>query len=123
MPGTRWRSGGELNRPFAGSWPCRAARAQQRLRIRSEPIDHQRDFRARPLAHAGADRLGCRRHLEEGRMLPDVRYAKSGGIRIAYQVVGTGPLDLVFVPGFISNLDHYWDDPAAARFLSRLASF
>jgi class 3 adenylate cyclase len=56
-------------------------------------------------------------------MLPEIRYAKSSGIRIAYQVIGTGPFDLVFVPGFISNLDHYWADPAAAHFLSRLASF
>jgi hypothetical protein len=37
--------------------------------------------------------------------LPETRYAKSGDIRIAYQVIGNGPLDLVFVPGFISNLD------------------
>ena len=39
------------------------------------------------------------------------RYAKSGDIRIAYQVIGNGPLDLVFVPGFISNLDAHWEDP------------
>ena len=44
-------------------------------------------------------------------MQPDTYYAKSGDVRIAYQVVGSGPLDLVFVPGFISNIDHYWDDP------------
>ena len=56
-------------------------------------------------------------------MQPDTRYARSGDVRIAYQVLGTGPLDLVFVPGFISNLDHAWDDPALAHFLSRLASF
>jgi pimeloyl-ACP methyl ester carboxylesterase len=36
---------------------------------------------------------------------------------------GGGPLDLVFVPGFISNLDHYWDQPALAHFLNRLGSF
>jgi len=35
---------------------------------------------------------------------PETRYAKSGELRIAYQVVGNGPLDLVFVPGFVSNL-------------------
>ncbi len=56
-------------------------------------------------------------------MLPDTRYAKSGDLRIAYQVVGRGPLDLVFVPGFVSNLDLSWEDPALAAFLHRLASF
>ena len=38
-------------------------------------------------------------------------------------MLGSGPLDLVLVPGFISNLDHHWDDPALAQFLARLASF
>jgi class 3 adenylate cyclase len=53
----------------------------------------------------------------------DTHYARSGDLRIAYQVIGQGPLDLVFVPGFISNLDLYWDEPNMARFLSRLSAF
>ena len=53
----------------------------------------------------------------------DTHYARSGDLRIAYQVVGEGPLDLVFVPGFISNLDLSWDEPAMAHFLSRLSAF
>lgn len=56
-------------------------------------------------------------------MQPEAHYAKSGEVRIAYQVLGTGPLDLVFVPGFISNLDHYWSEPILTHFLTRLASF
>lgn len=56
-------------------------------------------------------------------MYPEVHYARSGNLRIAYQVLGKGPLDLVFVPGFISNLDHYWEEPTLAHFLSRLSSF
>lgn len=56
-------------------------------------------------------------------MLPEVRYARSGGVRIAYQEVGSGPLDLVLVPGFISNLDHAWDNHEFAHFLGRLAAF
>jgi class 3 adenylate cyclase len=56
-------------------------------------------------------------------MVVETHYAKSGDLRIAYQVVGKGPLDLVFVPGFISNLDHYWDEPNLVHFLSRLSSF
>jgi pimeloyl-ACP methyl ester carboxylesterase/DNA-binding CsgD family transcriptional regulator len=54
---------------------------------------------------------------------PETRYAKSGDIRIAYQVVGNGPLDLVFVPGFISNLDAHWEDPGFSHLMTRLASF
>lgn len=56
-------------------------------------------------------------------MVVETHYAKSGDLRIAYQVVGKGPLDLVFVPGFISNLDHYWDEPTLVHFLSRLSAF
>lgn len=47
--------------------------------------------------------------------LPETRYAKSSDIRIAYQVIGNGPLDLVFVPGFISNLDAQWEDPGFSQ--------
>lgn len=56
-------------------------------------------------------------------MPPPIQYARSGDLRIAYQVVGSGPLDLVFVPGFISNLDHNWEDPGFARLLNRLSTF
>jgi class 3 adenylate cyclase len=56
-------------------------------------------------------------------MYPETRYAKSGDIHIAYQITGGGALDLVMVPGFVSHLDLVWDDPRAAHFLSRLASF
>ena len=44
-------------------------------------------------------------------MPPQTRYARSGDVNIAYQVVGDGPLDLVFVPGFVSHLDLQWADP------------
>src|SRR5437763_17088682 len=56
-------------------------------------------------------------------MIPKTRYAKSGDIKIAYQVVGDGPFDLVFVPGFISNLDVAWDEPQRAGVWQRLAAF
>ena len=56
-------------------------------------------------------------------MPPETRYAKSGDINIAYQVVGSGLRDLVLVPGWVSNLDVFWEEPTLARFLSRLASF
>ncbi len=54
---------------------------------------------------------------------PRTRYAKSGDVNIAYQVVGEGPLDLVYVPGWISNVELMWEEPAHARLLRRLASF
>jgi pimeloyl-ACP methyl ester carboxylesterase len=54
---------------------------------------------------------------------PETRYAKSGDLNIAYQVVGDGPFDLVFVPGFVSNVELLWELPGCARYLNRLASF
>ena len=56
-------------------------------------------------------------------MLPKTQYAQSDDVSIAYQVVGSGPLDLLIVPGFISHLEQAWEDPAYSRFLQRLASF
>src|SRR5947209_8269829 len=56
-------------------------------------------------------------------MPPETRYAKSGDVNIAYQVVGNGPVDLVYVPGWVSHMDYFWEEPAYARFLKRLASF
>ena len=44
-------------------------------------------------------------------MEPDVRYARSGGAAIAYQVVGDGEIDLVYVPDFVSNLVYCWESP------------
>ena len=54
---------------------------------------------------------------------PTTRYAKSGDFDIAYQVLGDGPVDLVYVPGWISHLDLQWEHPSLARFLRQLASF
>ena len=56
-------------------------------------------------------------------MQPETRYAKSGDLNVAYQVLGEGPIDLVLVPGFVSNLDAAWIDPGYTRFLRGLASF
>jgi pimeloyl-ACP methyl ester carboxylesterase len=54
---------------------------------------------------------------------PRTSYAKSGEYSIAYQVVGEGALDLVYIPGFASNLEVFWEEPHYSRFLHRLASF
>ncbi len=50
--------------------------------------------------------------------VPSVHYARSGDVNIAYQVVGSGPLDLVFVMGWVSHLEYFWNEPSFARFLS-----
>lgn len=54
---------------------------------------------------------------------PHTRCALSGGIRIAHQVIGQGPIDLVFVPGFISNLERHREEPGYSRPLRRLSAF
>jgi len=55
--------------------------------------------------------------------IPETRYAKSGDTYIAYQVMGEGPFDLVFVPGFLTHLDMQMEQPLYASFMRRLASF
>jgi class 3 adenylate cyclase len=54
---------------------------------------------------------------------PEIRYAHSGEVNIAYQVTGNGPFDLVLVSGFVSHLELDWKEPRHARFLERLGSF
>jgi class 3 adenylate cyclase len=54
---------------------------------------------------------------------PPTRYAKSGDVSIAYQVVGDGPIDVVLVLGFATHLDLQWEMPAFAQFFERLSSF
>jgi pimeloyl-ACP methyl ester carboxylesterase/class 3 adenylate cyclase len=57
------------------------------------------------------------------RMPPEVRYARSDGLRIAYQVVGDGPIDVVYTSGASSHLDLIWENPHWARHWNRLAEF
>jgi class 3 adenylate cyclase/pimeloyl-ACP methyl ester carboxylesterase len=56
-------------------------------------------------------------------VIPKVRYARSGDAHIAYQVVGDGPVDLVYTPGIWSNVEVMWEWPEWARYLTRLATF
>lgn len=56
-------------------------------------------------------------------MPPVTRYAKSDDVHIAYQVLGQGPMDVVLVPGFVSNVEAAWQSPEISAFLERLASF
>lgn len=54
---------------------------------------------------------------------PNTSYARNGDVNIAYQVIGDGTLDLLFIPAFVSHLDLYWAAPETAAFFRRLASF
>ena len=56
-------------------------------------------------------------------MPPRTQYAKCGGLNIAYQVIGEGPLDIIYVPGWVSNLDYGWTSPRMAHIFERLGSF
>ncbi len=57
------------------------------------------------------------------RDLPDTRYTWVDGFGIAYQVLGRGPVDLIYLPQFVSNVEWNWQMPEHARFMERLASF
>jgi pimeloyl-ACP methyl ester carboxylesterase len=56
-------------------------------------------------------------------MTPETHYAHAGKLSIAYQVVGDGPIDLVVVPGWISNIEVFWEDFHVARFFEKLSAF
>src|SRR5262249_4921833 len=55
--------------------------------------------------------------------IPKTHYVKSDDVHIAYQVIGEGPLDLLFVPGFVSNIETIWQSPEQSAFFRRLALF
>ena len=55
--------------------------------------------------------------------LPQTRYAQSGDVSIAYQVLGDGPIDLILVPGYISHIEFAHELPGFSPFMRRLASF
>jgi pimeloyl-ACP methyl ester carboxylesterase len=63
------------------------------------------------------------RDVQYERPTHKTRYTRSGRYSIAYQVTGDGPFDLLWIPGFVSNVELAWEEPLLARFLSRLASF
>lgn len=54
---------------------------------------------------------------------PETRYVSSGDVNIAYQVIGDGPVDLVFVMGWVSHLEYFWMEPRFASFLREISSF
>lgn len=55
--------------------------------------------------------------------IPETHYVQNGDVNIAYQTIGKGDLDIVFVMGWVSHLEYFWKEPHFAKFLNRLASF
>src|SRR5262249_30278293 len=96
---------------------------QQELDLQAKLGDsRKREAPKRPIAETPAP--SARAAIDrEPSDVPEVRYARSGDVNIAYQVVGDGPFDLVFVMGWISHLEYSWSEPSFARFLRRLATF
>src|SRR5262249_21176228 len=66
---------------------------------------------------------GARVGASCGPVQPETRYARSEDGYVAYQVVGDGPLDLVFISSWVSNVEVLWEEPLFAQFLRRLATF
>src|SRR6188508_888858 len=56
-------------------------------------------------------------------MQPETRYAKVGDIHVAYQTVGTGPVDIVCIPGIFTHVEWLWEEPGSAAYLRELAGF
>jgi len=56
-------------------------------------------------------------------MVPEIKYTKSSDVHIAYQTLGKGPIDLVLVPGWVSNIEAFWEEPNIVRFFQKLAGF
>jgi hypothetical protein len=56
-------------------------------------------------------------------MLPKTKYARSDDVRIAYQISGDGPFDVVWAPGTMSHLDLDWEIPQRALFFERFSQF
>lgn len=56
-------------------------------------------------------------------MKPITKYTKSGEFNIAYQIIGKGPIDILYIPGWVSNIDMMWSEPRLAAFLTRLTLF
>ncbi|MEP6537599.1 MAG: alpha/beta fold hydrolase [Bryobacteraceae bacterium] len=92
--------------------------------IRKALADTCREPRFIETAHRRGYRfIAGTKELAVDENIPETHYARSGDVNIAYQVLGKGPHDLVFVTGWVSHLEYLWTDPSFARFLRRLAGF
>ena len=76
----------------------------------------KRGISGTPLSSPSSDRSVLGGHS----WAPETHYAKSGDVNIAYQVIGSGSLDLVLVPGWVSHVEQAWEEPSFAGFLHRI---
>jgi DNA-binding SARP family transcriptional activator/pimeloyl-ACP methyl ester carboxylesterase len=107
----------DLHRALTGELgiePGSEARRLETLILRHDPSLEPRP----PLRSHLPGQVGGGPALE----IPETRYAVNGNLHIAYQVTGAGERDIVFVPGLISHLDLWWEEPVTARFFRQLAS-
>lgn len=86
-------------------------------------IDRSSAFLAPPLLHSSSPLLPKAPSPLLPTATPETRYVQNGDVNIAYQVVGDGPIDIVFVMGWVSHLEYFWKHHLFASFLDRLASF
>ena len=56
-------------------------------------------------------------------MKPKTNYTKSGNFNIVYQIIGDGSVEIIYIPGWVSNIDMKWTEPRLAAFLTRLTFF
>ena len=119
---------GRINLALKQYERCRDA-LRQELALSPEPETRQlyETLRTRRTASpAGLSRLAATSGAEaiaSHTTPPATYYVKSAGINIAYQVTGDGPIDLVYVPGWVSNLDLAWGSPRLSHVLRRLGTF
>jgi DNA-binding SARP family transcriptional activator/pimeloyl-ACP methyl ester carboxylesterase len=111
-----------------GIEPGRELQELQHAILRHDPaLDRRGEGEPETARFAGQEREPAHRQAEAARAgrppEPETRYAVSGDVRVAYQVVGDGPRDLVLVPGLTSHLELAWEYPPYERFVRRLAMF
>jgi DNA-binding SARP family transcriptional activator/pimeloyl-ACP methyl ester carboxylesterase len=111
-----------------GIEPGRELQELQHAILRHDPaLDRHVEGEPATARFAGRGREPAYRQAEAARTgrppEPETRYAVSGDVRVAYQVVGDGPRDLVLVPGLMSHLELTWEYPPYERFVRRLAMF
>ena len=119
----RWALTDEL-----GIEPGREMQELQQAILRHDPaLDSRGEGEPATARFAGGGREPAYRQAEPAGAgttpEPETRYAVSGDVRVAYQVVGDGPRDLVLVPGLTSHLELAWEYPPYERFVRRLAMF
>ena len=101
----------------------RKDRSQRLLTAREVLVELQLIAESVTSANGVTRNLVDRTPAEGDLEIPEVFYARSGDVNIAYQVMGKGEIDIVFVMGWVSHLEWFWKEPSFARFLRTLASF